>query len=169
MLSSLSKVEGPPLRKTEDWVKFDSTYNTEKKPLDTVLVRLAMLMALFAVATAVITPPLLFLLPAWKAVVVMMGIVLIYFGLSFIIRPQVDRDNLDWRPGSLTSEPAANLNRLLAIGHWLLTPGRFAAETLMDVCVLLGVGRANAPVSNEPASAAPVGSPQPSPYSRASH
>jgi hypothetical protein len=125
-------------------------------------------MALLALATAVITPPLLCWLPAWKAVFVMLGIVLIYLGLSFIIRPQVDRETLDWRPGSMTSEPAANINRLLAIAHWLLAPGRFAAETLLDICVLAGLAQ-NTQTSGDAAANA-IGNPQqPSAYSRASH
>lgn len=170
MLSSLSKVQGPPQRKTEDWVKFDSTYDTEKKQVGTVLVRVAALMALLALATGVITPPLLFVLPAWKAILVTLGVVLVYLGLAFIIRPQVDRDTVDWRPGSMTFDSAANVNRLLDIAHWILAPGRFAAETLLDVCVLAGVTKENPPSnrSSEPPTA--IGSPQQhSTYSRASH
>ena len=128
------------------------------------------LTVLAALATVVITPPLLFWMPEWKAVLVTFGIVLVYFGLSFIIRPQVDRDTLDWRPGSLATEPAANINRLLAIAHWLLAPGRFAAETLLDLCVLAGVARETQPGGEPPASASAIGSPQQhSTYSRASH
>jgi hypothetical protein len=165
---SLFKVQGPPLRKTEDWIQFDSTYASEQKPVGTVLLRTAGLMALLALATAVITPPLLFWLPAWKAVLVMLGVVLIYLGLSFIIRPQVDRDTLDWRPGSIASEPAANVNRLLAIAHLLLAPGRFAAETLLDICIVAGLAQ-GAQTSGDAAATA-IGTPnEPSTYSRASH
>ena len=72
----------------------------------------------------------------------------------------------------MTAGPAANLNRLLAIAHWILAPGRFAAETLLDICVLAGVAKGTQTSGDEPApaTATPNGSaPQPSPYSRVSH
>jgi hypothetical protein len=167
---SFSKVQGPLLPGSPDWIKFESNYVTDKKPVGTVLLRTAGLLALLALATAFITPPLLYVLPAWKAVLVMLGMVLVYLGVSFIVRPQVDRDTLDWRPGSMTTEPAANINRLLAIAHWLLAPGRFAAETLLDICVLTGLAQGTNTGGDASGEESAIGNSQRhSTYSRAAH
>lgn len=163
---SLSKLPGSPLLETQNLIQFNATYVTDKKPVGAVLLKIAGLLALLALATAVITPPLIGWMPLWKAVLVMIGTVLIYLGASFIIRPQVDRDTLDWRLGSLTSDRAANINRLLAIAHWILAPGRFAAETLLDICTLIGL--AERTQSSDDATTAAGTLLKPSAYSRAS-
>lgn len=123
---------------THGLIQINTTYVTARKPVHSVLLRIAALFVMLAVATALITAPLALVMPAWKATVAMIGIVLIYLGVSFFVRPQADSERRGWQAGA-TRPDVVSFHGLLVILHWLLAPGRFAAETVLDSCVLLGL------------------------------
>lgn len=167
----------PSLLKPQDWsvlgthglIQVNTTYVTAKKPVSSVLVRIAWLFAMLAAATVLIALPLTLLMPAWKATVAMVGLVLIYLGISFFVRPQSDDEKLGWQ-GRASELDSARLYRLLVALHWILAPGRFAAETLLDACALAGLARGAEVRDEAPAAAStPRDGLEPSAYSQASH
>jgi hypothetical protein len=116
-------------------IELNTSYVTSKKPLWLVLVKLVVLAGMVGVAGAVLIPALGLWLPAWKAVLASAGIVLIYIGAAFFVRPQHNGDNMGWF-GGMANDPfqySDNVNRFLFQLHMVLGPGRFAAETLLDV------------------------------------
>jgi hypothetical protein len=150
---------------THGLIQINTTYVTERKPVSSVLQKIAVSFFMLAIATALIAPPLALCMPAWKATVAMIGIVLIYLGVSFFIRPQADTEKRGWQGGA-TQPDSANFHRLLVALHWLLAPGRFAAETVLDTCVLLGVVQGAEVIDSAAAVATPaVPAPNPATYS----
>lgn len=116
------------------------THGAAGKPLDAVLGRIALLLVMFAGALILIALPLTYVLAEWEAAAAAIGLVLIYGGVSFFIRPQMDSQN--WGGRAATTEgDAARLHRLLVVLYWMSAPGRFAAETLLDSCVLIGLAK----------------------------
>ncbi len=74
-------------------------------------------------------------LPAFQAAVLVVGITLIYVAISYFLDPQPDTDNLGWC-GGLVDHPwrySDDLNRWLMTLKIVLAPGRFVAESVLDV------------------------------------
>jgi len=74
-------------------------------------------------------------LPAWQAVVLVVGGTLIYVAFSYLINPEPDLENLGVA-GGLIDHPwrfSDDLNRLLLYAQCFLGPGRFVAESVLDV------------------------------------
>jgi hypothetical protein len=85
---------------------------------------------------------------------------LVYTAVAFFIRPEPDTDNLGLC-GGLINDPfqsADNVNRWLWKAHCLLGPGRFTAETFLDLCALAGLFSRGE--SAQPAAAAAAASSQ---------
>lgn len=120
-------------------VRINTFYETRKKPVWLVLLKVCGLVAMFAVGYALLLP--LVPLPMWKSVVVASGVILIYTGLAFFVRPEPDTDNMGL-VGGLYNDPTQtsdNMNRTLWQAHCLLGPGRFLAETMLDLVTLCGL------------------------------
>lgn len=130
-------------------VELNTEYDAPRRPLWLVMLKLFGLLAMLPVGYMLVIP--LLPLPAWQSIVVASGVLLIYIGLAFFIRPEPDTDNLGWA-GGLINDPfhySDNINRWLLLLHCVLGPGRFAAETILDACALLGVTRSAAQPSQD--------------------
>lgn len=134
-------------------VEINTDYQAERKPAWLVLLKFLGVLAMVAVGVAIAIPTLLeYKFPLWHAVVITAGGMLIYTGIAFFIRPEPNTDNLGWG-GGMMNDPfqcSDNVNRFLWKLHCVLGPGRFTAETLLDLCVLLGVAKSeqdNAPAT----------------------
>lgn len=122
-------------------VAFNEYYVTARKPLWLVALRMLGVAVMVAVAYGIALPTLGMMLPVWKAAVLLAGALLIYVGIAFFFRPEADGDNMGLA-GGLANDPyqySDNINRALWQLHCCLGPGRFTAETLLDVCVCLGL------------------------------
>jgi hypothetical protein len=114
-------------------IEFNTDCYRHKRPAWLVVLKLLGVLAMIAVGTAIALPTLLeFEYPLWQAIAITAGSMLVYIGIAFFIRPEANTDNI-----------GDGVNRILWRAHCVLGPGRFTAETLLDLCVLLGV------VSNE--------------------
>ena len=77
-------------------------------------------------------------MPTLHAAMLVIGGTLIYVALAYLITPQPDMDNLGWA-GGLIDHPwrySDDLNRGLLGLAIVLGPGRFVAESVLDVGVL---------------------------------
>jgi hypothetical protein len=125
-------------------VEFNTEYHTQKKPVWLVLLKVLGTLAMVAVGAAIAVPSLLELkFPVWQAGVITAGGMLVYTGIAFFFRPEPNTDNLGFG-GGMANDPfqaSDNVNRFLWRLHCVLGPGRFTAETLLDVCVLIGIAK----------------------------
>jgi hypothetical protein len=120
-------------------VQLNTFYETRKKPVWLVGVKLLGLLAMLAAGYAMFVPFLP--LPLWQSIMAVSGAILIYVGIAFFFRPQPNADNMGFL-GGMFNDPthySDNVNRTLWKAHCLLGPGRFAAETLLDCCTLFGM------------------------------
>ncbi len=116
-------------------------YFTRRKPAWLVLLKLIALAAMVAVGFAIALPSLRGFMPERQLMTLIAGVMLIYTGIAFFVRPEPNGDNMGWL-GGLANDPmqySDDINRQLWSLHCLLGPGRFAAETLLDTCVLFGI------------------------------
>jgi hypothetical protein len=123
-------------------IELNTEYYARRRPVWLVLLKLLGVAAMLAVGVAIAMPTLLeYEFPFWQAVVITAGGMCIYTGIAFFIRPEPNTDNLGWG-GGMGNDPfqySDNVNRFLWRAHCVLGPGRFTAETLLDVCVLVGL------------------------------
>lgn len=122
-------------------IEINDQYVTLRKPVWLVLLKLLGLAVMVAVAVGIAYPSLRQALPAVQSAAVIAGAILIYSGLAFFFRPEPNTDNLGYCGGGMNdpTKISDDLNRGLLDLHMVLGPGRFAAETLLDLCVLLGI------------------------------
>jgi hypothetical protein len=72
---------------------------------------------------------------------------IVYTAVAFFFRPEANTDNLGFG-GGMANDPfqyGDNVNRILWRAHCLLGPGRFTADTFLDVCVLVGLLKSDEP------------------------
>jgi hypothetical protein len=123
-------------------VAFNTDFDTCKKPLWLISLKLLGVAAMVAVGAAIAVPTLLELqLPLWQAIAYTVGGMVAYTGIGFFVRPEANTDNLGWG-GGMGNDPfrsSDNANRFLWRLHCLLGPGRFTAETFLDTCVFVGL------------------------------
>lgn len=123
-------------------VEIVTEYHAAKKPAWLVLLKLLGVAAMVAVGAAIAVPTLLELkLPLWQAIVITVGVMMVYTGLAFFFRPEPNTDNLGIAGGGMNDpfQYSDNINRFLWKAHCVLGPGRFTAETLLDLCILVGI------------------------------
>ncbi len=122
-------------------IEINDQYVTRRKPAWLVLLKLLGLAAMVAVAVGIAYPALRQLIPAVQSAAVIAGVILIYSGLAFFFRPEPNIDNLGYCGGGMNdpTKLSDDFNRGLLDLHMVLGPGRFASETLLDLCVLLGI------------------------------
>ena len=121
-------------------IELSTSCAASRKPLWLVLLKLLTLAGMVGIASAVLVPLLTRWLPLANALLVTMGILLIYVGAAFFCRPKYNPDNMGWF-GGMANDPfqySDNINRMLFQLHMVLGPGRFAAETLLDAWALAG-------------------------------
>lgn len=124
-------------------IEVNTTYVTRRKPAWLVLLKVAGLAIFVAVFAAIAYPSLNPILGPLKSIAIIAGTLLIYTGLAFFIRPEPCEENLGYH-GGMYNDPfkySDNINRGLRDLHLGLGPGRYAVETLLDLCVLLGLAR----------------------------
>jgi hypothetical protein len=125
-------------------VEINTEYSAHRKPVWLVLLKMLGVIGMVAVGAAIAVPTLLeYKFPLWHAVVITAGGMLIYIGIAFFLRPEPNTDNLGWG-GGMANDPfqySDNINRFLWNLHCVLGPGRFTAETLLDLCVLVGLAK----------------------------
>lgn len=144
-------------------IEINDQYVTRRKPAWLVLLKLCGLAAMVAVAVGIAYPSLRQVLPELQSCAVIAGVILIYSGLAFFFRPEPNTDNLGYCGGHCNdpTKISDNINRGLLDLHFALGPGRYAAETLLDVCVLVGIAGGEEVVEQtdaiaEPEPAAPL-------------
>jgi hypothetical protein len=127
---------------TSGTVELNTEYCTQKKPAWLVLIKLLCVAGMVAIGYGITVPTFLELkYPLWQAFVLGTAAMMLYTGVAFFIRPEANTDNLGWG-GGMGNDPfqySDNVNRFLWRAHCFLGPGRFTSETLLDLCVLLGL------------------------------
>jgi hypothetical protein len=141
-------------------VEINTEYHAARKPAWLVLLKLLGVTAMVGVGAAIAMPTLLeSQLPVWQAAAITLGVMMIYTGIAFFVRPEPDTDNLGWG-GGVMNDPfqcSDNVNRFLWRAHCVLGPGRFTAETLLDLCVLLGLAKTEETKAQAPLLSADAG------------
>lgn len=122
-------------------IEFTTEHVNTRQPAWMVGIKLLGSAVLIAVAYALLVPTFSQWLPLWKAVAMATGVLFLYVGLAFVVRPKPKLDNLGWGYG-LIDDPTQysdDINRGLFELHMLFGPGRFMAETAIGVLTLVGV------------------------------
>ncbi|HEX5102241.1 MAG TPA: hypothetical protein VFV87_00415 [Pirellulaceae bacterium] len=137
-------------------VEFNTSYVTRCKPLWLACLKLLGVAVMVAVGYGLLVPGLMHLqFSAWQAAAIASGLMMIYMGVAFFVRPEANTDNLGWG-GGLANDPfqySDNVNRFLWQAHCLLGPGRFTAETVLDFCVLVGLASREEVMDDHPEEA----------------
>jgi hypothetical protein len=125
-------------------VQINTEYHTTKKPLWLIALKLLGVAAMVAVGAAIAVPTLLEIgRPLWEAIAITAGAMCVYTGIAFFFRPEPNTDNMGWG-GGMGNDPfqsSDNVNRFLWKLSCCLGPGRFTAETFLDVCALVGFAK----------------------------
>ena len=110
-------------------VELNTEYHTRKKPLWLIALKILGVVAMVAVGVAIAIPSLLELdFPLWHAIAITAGGMCLYTGIAYFVRPEPNTDEI-----------ASGVNKFLWRLHCVLGPGRFTAETLLDMCALVGI------------------------------
>jgi hypothetical protein len=110
-------------------MELNTEYRTHKKPLWLIALKLLGSAAMIAVGGAIAIPSLLELeYPLWHAIGITAGGMCIYTAIAFFVRPDPNTDEI-----------TSGVNKFLWRLHCVLGPGRFTAETLLDVCAYVGL------------------------------
>lgn len=113
-----------------------------RRPAWLVLVKMVGVAALVAVGAAIAVPTLLELeFPLWQAAVATGVGMIAYSAVAFFFRPEANPDNMGIG-GGMVNDPfqcGDNVNRFLWKAHCVLGPGRFTAETFLDLLVLVRI------------------------------
>jgi hypothetical protein len=138
----------------------------KRRPAWLVALKLLGVVAMVATWFAIALPSLLqWSFPMWHAIVVAAIVVPVYTAVAFFFRPEPNTDNLGMGGGAMNDpfQTSDNVNRFLWRLSCCLGPGRFTAETMLDLCVLTGLLRTGelpqpSLVSPSKAEVAPPGS-----------
>ncbi len=129
-----------------------------RRPAWLVLLKILGVAAMVAVGAAIAVPTLLELdFQLWHASIVTGVGMLVYTAVAFFFRPEANTDNMGVG-GGVVNDPfqcGDNVNRFLWKAHCVLGPGRFTAETFLDVLVLvrlLKTGDEETPVTADQAA-----------------
>lgn len=137
-------------------IELNSTYVTKRKPAWLVLLKLCGLAIMIAVGFAIAWPILIQTFHPLQCAGLIAGAMCIYTGIAFFVRPEPNPDNMGFL-GGVVNDPfqrSDDYNRGLWNMHCTLGPGRYAAETLLDACVLLGIAKGEEILDDAPAPAA---------------
>jgi len=108
----------------------------EKKPAWLVILKVLALLVMVPIGFYLVVA--FIPLPPLQASLVTAGVLLIYCGLAFFIRPQANEDNMGWLGGAFNDpfQYHDDINRALYQAHCMLGPGRFAAQSVIDLLTL---------------------------------
>lgn len=120
-------------------VKIHTDTVNEKKPAWRVILKVVALVAILPAGFALVVQ--LIPLPPLQASLVTAGVLLIYSGLAYFIRPEANTDNMGWLGGAMDDPFQYNddINRVLFKAHCLLGPGRFVAQSIVDLLTLCNI------------------------------
>jgi hypothetical protein len=125
-------------------VEINTDYYRRRRPAWLVMLKLMGVAAMVGIGFAIAVPTLLeFNYPLWQAIPMSAGGMVVYTLVAFFIHPEANTDNLGLG-GGMGNDPfqsSDNVNRFLWRAHCVLGPGRFTAETFLDVCILLGLAK----------------------------
>ena len=127
-------------------VEIHTEFYRRRRPAWLVLLKILGVIAMVAVGFAIALPTSKEQapdFPQWKAIAIVTATMVVYTAIAFFVRPECNGDNMGWFGGT-SNDPTQysdNINRFLWKAHMVLGPGRFTSETLLDVCVLLGILR----------------------------
>lgn len=129
-------------QKTSDYGKIhlNQHYDPSGKPQWLVLLKISGSLALLACGYAVVLPSLNFL-PVWQQLAVTSGLLMVYVGASFFLRPEPNASKMGWFGGLMDNpfEYADGWNRFLWSLHCFLGPGRLISTTVLDIAFSLGL------------------------------
>lgn len=108
----------------------------EKKPAWLVVLKVLALLVMVPIGFYLVVA--FIPLPPLEASLVTAGVLLIYCGLAFFIRPEANEDNMGFLGGMFNNpfQYHDDINRALFQAKCLLAPGRFAAESVIDLLTL---------------------------------
>ncbi|WP_425618318.1 hypothetical protein NA78x_002022 [Anatilimnocola sp. NA78] len=139
-------------------IELNSTYVTKRKPGWLVLLKWCGLALMITVGYVIAWPILSPALHPLQCAGMIAGAMCIYTGIAFFVRPEPNGDNMG-ALGGIVNDPfqrSDDYNRGLFNMHCMLGPGRFASETLLDTCVLLGIAKEEEILDDAPAEAAVI-------------
>jgi hypothetical protein len=115
-----------------------------RRPIWLVFLKVLGVVAMVAVGFAIALPTMKQEFPKlqlWQSSAAIAAAMMAYTAIAFFIRPEANGDNMGWFGGSANdpTQYSDNVNRFLWKAHMVLGPGRFTAETLLDMCVLVGL------------------------------
>lgn len=122
-------------------VEFTAEHTNQRQPAWLVALKALGSLVLIAVSYALLVPMFLHWLPLGKTLLLTTGVLFLYIGLAFVVRPRPNLDNLGWGYG-LIDDPTQysdDINRGLIELHMFFGPGRFLAETAIAVGTLFGL------------------------------
>ncbi|QDU27140.1 hypothetical protein ETAA8_22250 [Anatilimnocola aggregata] len=137
-------------------IEINTQYVTRRKPAWLVLLKLFGLAFMVAIAIGIAYPSLRQVLAPLQSMAVIAGVILIYSGLAFFFRPEPNTDNLGFC-GGMRDDPfkySDDINRGLMDLDFVLGPGRYVSETLLDACVLVGLAGGEEVIDDSAESAA---------------
>ena len=122
-------------------IEINDEHSAGDNPLWLLILRWFGVATLIAIVGFLAMPLLLQVLPTAQAIIVAIGVILIYLGMAFFLRPEPNTDNMGWL-GGFANDPSQysdNINRELWNLHCLLGPGRFIATTVLDTFAYFGL------------------------------
>jgi len=120
-----------------------------RRPAWLVALKLLGVVGMGATWFAIALPSLLqWNFPLWQAIAAATIIVPVYTAIAFFFRPEPNTDNMGMSGGAMNDpfQTSDNVNRFLWRLSCCLGPGRFTAETMLDLCVLTGLLKTDEPV-----------------------
>jgi len=132
-------------RRQRGTLEFQGEYVARRKPAWLVLGKLAVI--LFVIGFVYVLALRHIDYPALQLTAVYFGIVLLYCGLAYVVRPNPNHMNVGWF-GGLMNDPTQysdNINRGLRDLECLLQPGQIATEAVFDLLILFGAHQAHEP------------------------
>jgi len=136
-------------------VEINTDFYRNRRPAWLVALKLLGVVAMVAVWFAIALPSLLqWNFTLWQAIAIASVVVPVYTAIAFFFRPEPNTDNLGMA-GGMVNDPfqnSDNVNRFLWRLSCCLGPGRFTAETMLDLYVLLSALKTDQPGVQPPAS-----------------
>ena len=142
-------------------IEISGDHDVVEKPAWMIAAKSLAMIGMFAMGFAIIVPSLPF--PLWQSIIMALGLMLVYVGICFYIRPEPNTDNMGIL-GGVIDDPMRvgdNLNRGLFLLYQIMGPGRFVSGTIIDLGVALGVYSLPTPLVTDGAAAAPTSNDMP--------
>jgi hypothetical protein len=132
-------------RRHRGTIEIQGEYVARRKPAWLVVGKLAIAMFVIGFAYALCLIHIDY--PGWKTSVVFFGVLLLYCGIAYMVRPNPNDMNMGWG-GGLMNDPTQysdNINRGLRDLECILQPGQLVTESVLDLFILLSWHRAYEP------------------------